>query len=291
VRLDRVASLAAVALCAFACDSKPTASPSLEAPPGSRRFIDGLSPLHMEVTATPLAQKYFDQGIRLVYAFNHDEAIRAFEAGQKLDPNCAMCFWGVALALGPNINLPMDPALNPRALEALAGAVQRAPKVTPREQAYIAALEARYSAAPGAKREDLDKAWADAMRKLAAQYPDDLNAQTLFAEALMDLTPWAYWTKEGEPTQYIGEIVAALEGVLAVDPSHTGANHYYIHAVEASREPGKALASAKRLETLAPDAGHLMHMPAHTYMRVGDYAAASRANARGAEADEAYTAW
>lgn len=286
--MKHVVSLA-LALFPLACG--PAAEPELAAPPGARRFIDGLSPLHMEVTATPLAQKYFDQGMRLVYAFNHDEAIRAFQSGQKLDPNCAMCWWGEALALGPNINLPMDPALNERALAALAGARQRAPGVSAREQAYIAALSKRYSAAPDAARAELDRAWADAMRELAAQYPDDPDAQTLFAEALLDLTPWAYWTKTGQPTQYTGEIVAALEAAMALDPDHPGANHYYIHAVEASPEPGKALASAKLLDTLAPQAGHLMHMPAHTYMRVGDYAAASRANARGAEADEAYTAW
>src|SRR5262249_17846117 len=196
-----------------------------------------------------------------------------------------------ALALGPNINLPMNPALNPRALAALAGAEQRKAKVTLREQAYIDALAKRYSAAPDAARADLDKAYADAMRALAAADPDDVDARALFAEALMDLTPWAYWTKEGQPTEYTGEIVTALEAVLAKDPKHPGANHYYIHAVEASRQPGKALASPKPLDTLPPEAGHLVHMPAHPYMRVGDYAAASRANARGAEADEAYTAW
>ena len=150
MRLERAVSLVALALCALACDSKPgpqAGSQNLEAPPGSRRFIDGLSPLHMEVSATPIAQKYFDQGIRLVYAFNHDEAIRAFEAGQKLDPDCAMCWWGVALALGPNINLPMDAALNrARARGAGRRGAARAGKVTPREQAYIHALEARYSA-------------------------------------------------------------------------------------------------------------------------------------------------
>jgi len=287
MRTTRVGAAALV----FALLACGPAEEKLQAPPGYRRFIDGLSPLHMQITATPIAQKYFDQGMRLVYAFNHDEAIRAFQAGQKLDPSCAMCWWGEALALGPNINLTMDPGLNARAVDALANAEQRKDEVSAREQAFIAALAKRYSAAPDAKREDLDKAYADAMRELAKQYPKDPDAQTLFAEALMDLTPWAYWTKDGQPTRYTGEIVAALEAVIAADPKHPGANHYYIHAVEASREPGKALASAKLLDSLAPEAGHLVHMPAHTYMRVGDYAAASRANARGAEADEAYTAW
>ena len=265
---------------------------TLVAPEGGRRFIDGLSDYSMEVTtSSPVAQKYFDQGLRLTYAFNHAEAIRAFESAQRVDPNCAMCFWGVANALGPNINAPMEASAVKPALEAVAKAQALAPKASKREQSYIAAIATRYSDAPGADRAALDKAYADAMRLVAQLYPDDLDAATLAAESLMDLTPWAYWKKTGEPTQYTGEIVEKLERVLAANPNHPGANHYYIHAVEASGEPGKALASAKRLETLAPVAGHLVHMPAHTYMRVGMYRAASLANEKGAEQDEAYMAW
>ncbi len=287
-RLVSVVALGSALVFALSCgaERKP------EAPAGSRPLLDGLSEHHMEITtSSPVAQRYFDQGIRLVYAFNHDEAIRAFEAAQKLDPECAMCYWGVALALGPNINAPMEPSAVPRAFEALGKAVERAPKASPREQAYISALAARYSDKPEAGRAALDLAYANAMRALAKSDPGDLDAATLFAEALMDLTPWAYWTKTSEPTQYTAEILAQLERVLAADPNHPGANHYYIHAVEASNEPGKALPSAKRLESLAPTAGHLVHMSAHTYMRVGRYHDASVANERGARADEAYMAW
>jgi hypothetical protein len=283
-----IVALGSALVLALACAQEKKA----EAPAGSPPQLEGLSDHHMAITtASPLAQKYFDQGIRLVYAFNHDEAIRAFEAAQKLDPDCAMCYWGVALALGPNINALMEASANPRAVEALGKAVERAPKASAREQAYIIALSARYSDKPDADRAALDRAYADAMRQVVRSHPDDLDAATLFAEALMDLTPWAYWTKTSEPTQYTNEIVGQLERVLAADPSHPGANHYIIHAVEASNEPGKALASAKRLETLAPTAGHLVHMSAHTYMRVGRYHDASVANERGARADEAYMAW
>ncbi|HXX47633.1 MAG TPA: hypothetical protein VEN47_05365 [Myxococcota bacterium] len=246
----------------------------------------------MAITASsPLVQRYFDQGLRLIYAFNHDEAIRAFEAAQKLDPDCAMCFWGVAVALGPNINLPMDASANPRALAAVSEAEKRAPRASEREQAYIAAISARYSAAPDADRASLDKSYAAAMGELAKRYPDDLDAATLYAEALMDLRPWDYWKKDGTPNEGTAEIVAQLERVLAKDASHPGANHYYIHATEASPDPGRAVPSAQRLETLAPTAGHLVHMSAHTYMRVGRYHEASVANERGARADESYMAW
>jgi hypothetical protein len=288
-RHGTVWSLALGALLALSCGGEK----KIETPlPGSPPQLEGLSAHHMAIsTGSPLAQEYFDQGLRLVYAFNHDEAIRAFEAAQKLDPDCAMCFWGVALALGPNINASMEASAVPRAVKAVAEAVARAPKASPREQAYIAAVAKRYSAAPDADRAALDLAYADAMRGVAQQFPDDLDAATLFAESLMDLTPWDYWTKTGEQTKYTAEIVAQLERVLAADANHPGANHYYIHAVEASKDAGKALPSAKRLETLAPTAGHLVHMSAHTYMRVGRYHDASLANARGASADEAYMAW
>jgi len=257
-----------------------------------RPLLEGLSAHTMPITTqAPVAQKYFDQGLRLTYAFNHPEAIRAFETAAKVDPDCAMCFWGVALALGPNINAPMEPNAVEPAVAAIESAQARAGKATPREQAYIAALATRYSAAQDADRAALDRAYANQMRALAKQYPDDLDAQTLTAEAVMDLSPWDYWTKDGEPKATTGEIVALLEGVLARDPNHPGANHYYIHAVEASNEPGKALPSAKKLESLASAAGHLVHMSAHTYMRVGDYAAASLANERGAKSDEEYLAW
>lgn len=271
----------------FAC--KP---PAPEVAVGGRPLIEGLGEHHMAITtSSPLAQKYFDQGVRLVYAFNHPEAERAFDAAVKVDPECAMCFAWKAYALGPNINAPMEASAVAPAFEAAQKARSLAAKTSPREQAWIGAIAARYANAPDADRAALDRAFADAMREVAEQYPDDLDAQTVFAEALMDLTPWAYWTKSGDPTQHTAEIVAALEGVLQRDPAHPGANHYYIHAVEASRDPGRALPSAKRLETLATSAGHLVHMSAHTYMRTGRYHEASLANARGAVADEEYMTW
>ena len=280
--------LAAIALCTGACGGEQPA----EVVPGGRPLIEGLGDYTMPITTrSPLAQKYFDQGLRLVYGFNHPEAVRAFEVAGQIDPGCTMCSWGVALALGPNINAPMEPGAVAPAIAALEKAQARALLSTPRELAYVAALAKRYSAAPDADRAVLDREYADAMRALAKRFPDDLDAETLAAEAVMDLSPWDYWTKAGEPKETTGEIVSLLESVLQRDPNHPGANHYYIHAVEASRDPGRALPSAKRLETLAISAGHLVHMSAHTYMRVGMYREASVANERGAQADEVYMAW
>lgn len=242
---------------------------------------------HHAVTASPGAQKYFDQGLRLTYAFNHDEAIASFKEGARLDPDCAMCWWGVALDLGPNINLPMDPKAEPEAWAAAQKAQTLAPKVTPAERDYIAALAKRYADQPD-KRPALDSAYADAMRALAAKYPDDLDAATLSGEALMDLQPWNYWTMGGKPKGAILEIVATLERVLAREPNHPGACHYYIHAVESSLEPEKALPCADRLAQLVPGAGHLVHMPAHVYMRVGRYDLAVQHNQHAAAEDATF---
>lgn len=242
---------------------------------------------HHAVTASPGAQKYFDQGLRLTYAFNHDEAIASFKEGARLDPDCAMCWWGVALDLGPNINLPMDPKAEPEAWAAAQKAQTLAPKVTPAERDYIAAVAKRYADQPD-KRPALDSAYADAMRALAAKYPDDLDAATLSGEALMDLQPWNYWTMGGKPKGAILEIVATLERVLAREPNHPGACHYYIHAVESSLEPEKALPCADRLAQLVPGAGHLVHMPAHVYMRVGRYDLAVQHNQHAAAEDATF---
>ncbi len=280
--------LVAIALCAGACGCDQPE----EVVSGGRPLIEGLGDYTMPITTrSPLAQQYFDQGLRLVYGFNHPEAVRAFEVAGQIDPGCTMCSWGVALALGPNINAPMEPGAVAPAIAALEKAQARALLSTPRELAYVAALAKRYSSAPDADRAALDRDYADAMRAVAKRFPDDLDAQTLAAEAVMDLSPWDYWTKAGEPKQTTDEIVSLLESVLERNPDHPGANHYYIHAVEASRDPGRALPSAKRLETLAVSAGHLVHMSAHTFMRVGLYRDASIANERGAQADEAYMAW
>ncbi|HSQ00103.1 MAG TPA: hypothetical protein VL049_23000, partial [Candidatus Dormibacteraeota bacterium] len=236
------------------------------------------------------AQAYFDQGLRLIYAFNHDEAVRAFAEAARRDPTCAMAYWGEALAMGPNINLPLDPERAATAYAALREAERLAPQASAEEQAYIAALAKRYGADPDADRVALDRAYADAMGALVAAYPDDPDASVLYAEALMDLHPWDLWTLDGQPRVETPVILATLEGVMAKTPNHPGANHYYIHAVEASPHPERALASAERLHGLVPGAGHLVHMPAHIYMRTGRYAEASDANARAAAVDEAYIA-
>jgi tetratricopeptide (TPR) repeat protein len=239
-------------------------------------------------TKSPEAQRYFNQGIRLCYGFNHPEAIRAFEETARLDPDCAMAYWGVALAYGVNINAPMMEDAVPKAFEALQQARKRADRASPREQAYIDALGKRYTDQPVKDRAPLDRAYADAMREVCRRFPDDLDAATLFAEALMDTMPWNYWTKEGKPQPGTEELVATLEGVLRRNPDHAGANHYYIHAVEASTRPERGLAAAYRLGSLCPGAGHLVHMPSHIFLRLGYYHDAAVANERAIAADEGY---
>ncbi|MBX3484733.1 hypothetical protein [Phenylobacterium sp.] len=258
--------------------------------PGAPVF-EGLGVFHMPVTANAAAQKFFDQGVNLVFGFNHAEAIRSFREGARLDPDCAMCWWGVAFALGSNINLPMqDDAVGP-AWMALQNAQALAPKATPREQAWIAALSRRYAESKAADRAALNEAFAQAMGDLAARYPDDLNAQTLWAEAMMDTQPWDYWEADGvTPKGHGARIVAALEGVIAAAPNHPGALHLYIHAVEASTTPERAEPAADRLLKLMPGAGHIVHMPSHIYYRVGRYADAAAANEVAATADERYIA-
>jgi len=254
-------------------------------------LFDDLGTHHRAVsTKNELAQKYFDQGLRLTYGFNHDEAERAFREAARLDPSLAMAWWGVANALGPNINLPLDEARNKRALDAVAKAKALIANAGESERAYINAIAVRYSADPAAKRIDLDRAYARAMGEVYKRFPNDADAGALYAEALMDLKPWQLWTPEGEPREETLEILQVLEGVLKMNPVHPGANHYYIHAVEASREPQKAADSAERLRTLVPGAGHLVHMPAHIDMRTGNYTGAVEANANGVKADEAYFA-
>ena len=254
-------------------------------------LFDNLGTHHHTVTTkSPSAQRYFDQGLRLVYAFNHDEAVRAFKEAARLDPHCAMAYWGIGLALGPNYNLLLDEERNKAAYAATQKAIKLAPKVSAPERAYIAALAKRYSLAPDADRKALDLAYADAMREVARSYPDDTDAATLFAEAMMDLRPWALWTLDGQPQPGTLEIVATLEEVLKKDPMHPGANHYYIHAIEASRQPERGLVAAERLHGLVPGAGHLVHMPSHIYMRTGRYADAAEANVQAIKVDEAYIA-
>ena len=244
-------------------------------------------------TASPAAQRYFDQGLRLAYGFNHDEATRSFARAAELDPGCAACLWGVAWTLGPNYNVPMLPDRAQAAWDALQAARERATTARPVEQALITALASRYKGpqpVDPAGQQPMNEAFAGAMREVARAHPDDDDVQVIFAESMMDVNPWHLWTLDGRPAAGTEEIVATLERVLARSPQHPGANHYYIHAVEASRSPDKAVPSAERLPGLMPAAGHIVHMPAHIFQRVGRYGDASEANRRAIRADEAYLA-
>jgi tetratricopeptide (TPR) repeat protein len=266
------------------------ASPTPDFADSDPPLWEGLGPVNYKITtANPQAQAYFDQGLRLTYAFNHGEAQRAFRKAQKLDPACAMCFWGEALVLGPNINLPMqDDAVAPafataQKAKALAG------NASAREQALVAAVAERYSQDRKADRAPLDAAYAAAMAKVAAQFPDDDEIAVLYAESVMDLSPWNYWQPGGrDPNPQSAPIVPTLEGVLARNPSHPGAIHYYIHAVEASDRPERAEPYADRLRGAIPNAGHLVHMPSHIYYRVGRYLDALDDNKVAVGVDEKY---
>ncbi|WP_392478169.1 tetratricopeptide repeat protein [Nostoc sp. C110] len=252
-------------------------------------LISGLGAIHHPVSTTNAhAQEFFDQGLNLIYAFNHDEAVRSFQHAAKLDPHLAIAYWGIALALGPNINLEIDPNRELAAYQAVQQALALSTKASNQERDYITALAKRYSQDPGADLYQLAVDYAKAMATLVELYPDDLDAATLYAESLMDLHPWQHWTKDGKPQPDTEKIVAILESVLKRNPNHTGANHYYIHAVEASPSPERALVSAKRLGTLAPAAGHLVHMPSHIYFRVGDYEGAMQANKQAIAQDDIY---
>lgn len=261
-------------------------APALAAGPHAPTLLEGMGSHRRDVgAASEAAQKFFDQGLVLAYGFNHAAAEQAFREAARLDPRCAMCFWGVALVLGPHINAAMEAAAVSPAWEASEQAQRLAARAKPADRALIEALAKRYSPMPGAERAPLDQAYAEAMRQLAKRFPDDADVQALTAEALMDLHPWDLWEKNGTAKPWTAEIVTLLEKAMALDPQHPGANHFYIHAVEASKQPQRALASADRLRDLVPGAGHLVHMPAHVFIRTGRYWDAVEANRRAIDAD------
>jgi pimeloyl-ACP methyl ester carboxylesterase len=253
--------------------------------------LDGLGTLHMPVTAAvPQAQRFFDQGLRLLYAFNHAEAIRAFREAARLDPDLAMAYWGQAIALGPNLNAPMTQENGRQAYAAVRRALKTANRATPRERALIDALAMRYAPDGKGDREALNRAYADAMQKAADRFSDDPDIQTIYADAAMNTMPWDYWQKDGTAKPETARVRDLLERVIARQPDHAGALHYHIHLLEASADPDRAEASADRLGSLMPAAGHMVHMPAHIYLRVGRYADAAEANVRAIAADEDYLA-
>src|SRR5262245_26161074 len=252
------------------------------------KLMPGLGDLHHPVsTRNPEAQKFFDQGLALIYAFNHEEARRSFEQASKLDPKLAMAQWGIALAVGPNYN---EPQIDQSRLQAAVGALEKAGALaagaSEKERDYIAALTKRFHIAADLKKSAID--YRDAMAALHRKYPKDVDAAVLYADSMMNLIPWQLWTKDGRPAEGTTEIVAVLESAIGLSPDHIGANHLYIHAVEASKSPGRALESANKLGKLAPNAGHLVHMPSHIYIRTGDYEAAAKVNEAAAEVDRAY---
>jgi len=252
-------------------------------------LMTGVGNLHHPVSTTnPEAQKFFDQGLRLIYDFNHDEAARSFQRATELDAKLAIAYWGIAEAVGPNYNDPASDDRFKQAHEAIQKAVDLSSNASPSEQAYIQAMAKRFPADPKADLKKAAEDYHDAMREVSKKYPDDLDAATLFAESGMNLHPWGLWHVDGTPEAGTEEIVATLESVIRRDPNHLGAIHYYIHATEASPNPERALAGANRLAALAPNAGHIVHMPAHVYIRTGDYEAAVQTNEQAAAVDRAY---
>jgi tetratricopeptide (TPR) repeat protein len=264
--------------------------PTTETSSAETPLYQNLGSLHHTITTqSETAQQYFDQGLRLTYAFNHDEAIKSFRQGLKHDSTCAMCYWGIAYALGPNINLPMDTSLVQPAWAATHNAVKYSVAVAPKERAYIDALAKRYSADRGINRAALDTAWARAIGRVSHLYPDDDDAAALYAESLMDLRPWNYWTNDGKPkAKSTLEAVRVLETVVKRNPNHPGACHFYIHAIEASNEASRAIPCAQRLGKLMPGAGHLVHMPTHIYIKLGEWSLAAEHNAHAVHADEQF---
>jgi tetratricopeptide (TPR) repeat protein len=296
MRISRFAVLAFIPLFAIACSKTPETDAELAARAGAPLF-KGMGDYHRVIdTKDPGAQRYFDQGMVLAFGFNHAEAIRSFRAAQKLDPNCAMCFWGEALATGPNINVTakgkaiMSPEEQVVAFKALENAVALTNGKPDIERDLIQALTKRYAPAPVDDRTALDQAYATALGELVKKYPSDDDIAAMYAEAWMNTMPWNYWSDGETPRPEIVPVIAALESTLARSPKHPLALHLYIHAMEASSTPQKAEAAADTLYTLVPGSGHLVHMPAHIFWRVGRYNDAAKANIEAAKVDEDYIA-
>ena len=262
-----------------------------EVEPLSAPLLRGLGAHHHAVTTSnETAQRYFNQGLILMYGFNHAEAIRSFKAATALDPTCAMAWWGIAYAEGPNINAPMMPDAYPRAWEALQQALAHGAAATEGERALIEALKVRFREEAVEDRSELDAAFVEAMREVATRFPDDSDAQTVFCESIMTTMPWNYWNEDKTPKELTRELLSTLQTVLRRDPNHPGANHFLIHAVEAGPSPEWGIPSADRLVSIAPAAGHLVHMPSHIYVRVGQYDEAAVVNEKASLADENYIA-
>ncbi|KQY52798.1 hypothetical protein ASD14_06270 [Lysobacter sp. Root494] len=273
-----------------ASEPAPAVSPPQMAMVGAH-LLEGLGNYHFAISSKhPEVQRWFDQGLMLTYGFNHDAAERSFLKATELDPDCAMCWWGAALVLGPHVNATMNPDDNADAWNRLQRARALAPKASERERAFIEALSARYAENPPADRKSLDEAYAKSTGELMRKRPDDLDAAVFHAEALMDLQPWDYYDEKLQPKGNTAEVVSTLESVIARDPNHAGALHLYVHAVEASSAPQRGAVAADRLRELIPGSGHLVHMPAHIYARVGRWHDAVIANERAIEADDAYLA-
>src|SRR5215471_17911018 len=273
---------------AIAQEHHEHAAPAAKAKPVAA-LMSGYGNWHHPVsTKNAQAQAFFDQGLRQIYAFNHDEAARSFQRAGELDPKLAMAFWGVAEAVGPNYNDPASDDRFKQAHEAIAKAQSLAGDASESDKAYIDALAKRFPADTSADRRAALEQYRDAMRDVVKRFPDDLDAATLLAEAGMNLHPWGLWRQDGTPEEGTDEIVSTLESVMRREPNHMGAIHYYIHSVEASNSPERALAGANRLAELAPAAGHIVHMPAHIYIRTGDYEAALKTNQKAALADQTY---
>ncbi len=278
-----------LALVGCSAQTHPHSHPALPASTSPPPIYDNLGTYRQAITtSSPQTQAYFDQGLRLLYGFNHVEAHRAFREAARLDPECAMCYWGIAMTAGSNYNSPTDGERERVAWEAIQKARVLADRVTDRERATIEALAKRHSPDSKADRAPLDRAYADAMREVTRRFPSDLDAATLYADALMNLRPWNLWTQDGKPQPETEEILRTLERVLAANRNHPGANHLYIHAVEASSTPELGIPAADRLGGLMPGVAHIVHMPSHVYLRVGRYADAYAVNVRAVQVDREY---